>query len=107
MKKNKHHKRDDEQDLEVENSDAQAVEQKSDIVKVKMIFSQDKFYNDLNNPIFLKGKVYELEGADWIQRWEKRGGQIIDENVAAPLSDKEEKLEETKPHEANPAETKE
>lgn len=66
--------------------------------KVKMIFTENKFYNDLKNPIFEANKVYELEGADWIQRWLKRGGAIVDENTgdAIPMDgDKEEKVEET------------
>lgn len=47
-------------------------------VKVKMKFNEDKFYNDLNHPIFFKGEVYEVEGVEWIQRWLKRGGVIVE-----------------------------
>ena len=46
--------------------------------KVKMKFSEHKFYTDLNTPMFLAGKVYDVEGADWIQRWVKRGGEIVE-----------------------------
>jgi len=45
--------------------------------KVFMRFEENKFYNDQEKPIFEAGKVYELEGADWIQRWVKRGGEIV------------------------------
>lgn len=45
--------------------------------KVKMKFSKHQYYNDLNTPLFYQGEVYELEGADWIQRWIKRGGEIV------------------------------
>lgn len=47
--------------------------------KVLMRFSENKYYNDLENPIFEKGKTYVLEGAGWIQRWLKRGGEILDQ----------------------------
>jgi len=70
----------------------------SDSSKVKMIFTEAKFYNDSENPIFEPNKVYELEGADWIQRWVKRGGAIVDEKTNKPVpadGDKEEKVEET------------
>ncbi|TXG78097.1 hypothetical protein E6Q11_01700 [Candidatus Dojkabacteria bacterium] len=74
----------------------------SDGKKVKMIFKEAKFYNDLANPIFFPNKVYELEGQDWIERWIKRGGAIIDENTNEPVvmdSDNKEKVEETVVHE--------
>lgn len=47
-------------------------------VKVLMRFSENKIYNDLNKPIFYKGEVYELEGKAWIERWLKRGGEIVE-----------------------------
>ncbi len=81
-----------EQEEVVPASDAPAVE------KAKMLFTEDKFYNDLSNPIFEAGKVYELEGADWIQRWIKRGGAIVDKNTNEPMpmdGDKGEKVVET------------
>ncbi len=61
--------------------EVQAVEASSNpnIRKVKMTFSESKFYNDLSNPIYGPGKVYELEGEDWIQRWIKRGGTIVEQ----------------------------
>lgn len=46
--------------------------------KVKMRFTEAKFYNDLGKPMFEAGKIYELEGADWIQRWKNRGGEIVE-----------------------------
>ena len=51
---------------------------------VKMKFSEHKYYNDLNVPMFEAGKVYVLEGADWIQRWIKRGGQIVEGELEFP-----------------------
>lgn len=76
--------------------EVQAVEGSSNpnIRKVKMIFSESKFYNDLANPIFGPGKVYELEGDDWIQRWIKRGGTIVE----SESSDKQEKVDENIKH---------
>lgn len=70
----------------------------SDCSKVKMIFKEAKFYNDLETPIFKPGEIYELEGADWIQRWIKRGGAIVDQKTNEPVpadGDKGEKVEET------------
>lgn len=58
-----------------------------DKASVKMKFSENKFYNDLNSPIFEKDKVYLLEGADWIQRWLKRGGVVV-EDESAPVEAK-------------------
>lgn len=58
--------------------DAQEVENG----KVLMRFKNHQYYNDLGNPIFLAGEIYELEGAGWIQRWVKRGGEIISKEEA-------------------------
>lgn len=49
--------------------------------EVLMRFSENKFYNDLSKPEFEAGKVYRLKGADWIQRWLKRGGEIVTEEL--------------------------
>lgn len=46
---------------------------------VWMRFSEHKYYNDLNVPIFEAGVVYKLEGEMWIHRWMKRGGEIVAE----------------------------
>lgn len=70
-KKNKEKKK-------LEKSAAKQAEAESGSKKVLMRFSEDKFYNDSDNPIFEKGKVYELEGKDWIYRWMKRGGEIVE-----------------------------
>lgn len=59
---------------------AEASEEKT----VKMIFSEQKFFNNLNEPLFLKGKVYELQGFSWIERWQKRGGKILPSNTDLP-----------------------
>lgn len=53
--------------------------------KVKMKFATHQYYNDLDKPIFESGKVYELEGADWIQRWLKRGGVIVSGELPLPV----------------------
>lgn len=55
---------------------------------VLMKFTEHKYYNDLSTPLFYAGKVYELEGADWIQRWLKRGGEIIEGDVVVAKADK-------------------
>lgn len=52
--------------------------------KVKMTFKEHKYYNDMNNPMFYAGEVYELEGADWIARWIKRGGVIVEGALEIP-----------------------
>jgi len=52
--------------------------------KVLMRFKEDKFYNDLNTPIFKSGEVYEMEGSSWIQRWVKRGGEIVEGTIPMP-----------------------
>lgn len=65
--------------------DAAVIEKKDEVketsfpTRVKMRFSEHKFYNDLNNPIYLKGEIYDIEGADKIQRWLLRGGEIIED----------------------------
>lgn len=46
--------------------------------KVVMVFKEDKFYNDLSVPHFKAGEKYVIEGADQIQRWLKRGGDIVE-----------------------------
>lgn len=46
--------------------------------KVKMKFTENKFYNDMNKPMFHAGEVYEMEGVEWIQRWLRRGGIIVE-----------------------------
>lgn len=51
---------------------------------VKMKFNEDKFYSDLTVPHFEKGKVYEIKGADQIQRWLKRGGEIVQGGLDIP-----------------------
>ena len=50
--------------------------------KVLMRFEENKFYNDMDNPEFEAGKVYTLEGENWINRWLKRGGIIMTEDEA-------------------------
>lgn len=51
---------------------------------VKMKFYEDKFYNDPAKAHFEKGKVYEVKGADQIQRWLKRGGVIVEGQLEVP-----------------------
>lgn len=60
---------------------------KSDAMKVKMTFSENKFYNDLENPIYLAGKEYEIVGGDMIERWLKRGGTIVNGTVPSAKQD--------------------
>lgn len=58
---------------------------------VKMIFSEPKYYNDQDHPIFEANKVYELQGADWIERWIKRGGRVIEDDNEEDLQVAEQK----------------
>ena len=51
---------------------------------VKMRFKEAKFYNDLSKPLYLPGEVYQIEGADMIQRWLKRGGEIVEGKLEQP-----------------------
>lgn len=45
--------------------------------KVKMIFSKDMFYNDMNKPLYCAGKIYDVE-ENMVARWLKRGGEVVD-----------------------------
>lgn len=81
--------------------------------KVKMKFKEDKFYKDRHTPVFVAGRVYELEGAAWIQRWLIRGGEIVEDarppqkpavdpsviipKSGAPADDKKTETKETTP----------
>lgn len=81
MAKSKYYQKQQEQKL----SDEETPEK-----KVKMLFSEPKFYNDLHKPIFEAGKVYELEGAAWIERWKKRGGQVVEDTAGMPEAEQED-----------------
>ena len=54
---------------------------------VRMVFKEHKYYNDMDTPMFEAGKVYMLEGADWIARWLKRGGEIVEGELELPDHD--------------------
>ena len=43
-----------------------------------MVFKEDKFYN--LDVMYHKGVVYEIPD-DMVQRWLKRGGQIVEDEV--------------------------
>lgn len=60
--------------------------------KVKMKFKDNKYYNDLSNPHFYAGKVYEIEDKD-VQRWLNRGGEIVDGSLRMPKVSPKEILE--------------
>lgn len=77
-------------------------------VKAKMRFTEDKYYSDPNVVHFEKGKVYEVCGQDMINRWLKRGGEIVTEEMlkqeAKPKTVEtkvETKVEVKKPDEAS------
>lgn len=57
------------------------VKAEQDKVKVKMRFTEEKYYNDPNTPHFEKGKIYEVQGQDIINRWLKRGGEIVTDEM--------------------------
>jgi hypothetical protein len=44
----------------------------------KMKFPKDMFYTDMNNPLYRKGEVYEVEDR-MVERWLKRGGIVVEE----------------------------
>ena len=70
---------------------------------VKMKFSEDKFYSDPTKVHFEKGKVYEIVGADQIQRWVKRGGEIVSGELSAPEAvDNPSVVHQNKHNELNP-----
>ncbi len=78
--------------------------------KCLMRFKEHKFYNDLANPIFEANKIYELEGKDWIHRWLKRGGEIVESGKAEdassmpePEADPDKKAEDAQASEESPA----
>ena len=48
-----------------------------------MLFHQDGYYNDLTKPLYLKGNTYEIFGRDMINRWLKRGAEIVDKGDAS------------------------
>lgn len=48
---------------------------------VKMVFSEQKFYNDLNVPLYDANKVYDVP-LSMRDRWIKRGGQVLSEKEA-------------------------
>lgn len=75
---------------------AQAAKELNDSKKVLMLFPENMYYNDLDKPIFEKGKTYELEGADWIYRWKKRGGIVVEsaEKIAVPAKQDDVKTTE-------------
>lgn len=52
--------------------------------EVFMRFSTNQHYNDQNNPIFEAGKIYPMKGRDWIHRWLKRGGEIVEKPQGKP-----------------------
>lgn len=54
--------------------------------KVKMSFTEHKYYNDLNNPLYLAGEVYEIED-NMVERWLKRGGKIVSGEIKLAKQD--------------------
>jgi hypothetical protein len=54
--------------------------------KIYMKFSENKFYSDQKNPIFEAGKIYALDGWDWVSRWVKRGGEVLENAVSGAIS---------------------
>lgn len=46
---------------------------------MKMVFSEDKFYNDRNKPIYEAGKLCDVP-ANMVDRWMKRGGRPATES---------------------------
>jgi hypothetical protein len=65
---------------------------------VKMIFSRDMFYTDLEVPLYSAGKVYDVD-LKMRDRWIKRGGQIVSD-----LSKVEYRQKETLKHQEVPKE---
>lgn len=44
---------------------------------VKMVFAEDKFYNDPNVPLYKAGELYDIP-ENMVSRWLKRGGTIVE-----------------------------
>lgn len=68
----------------------------------KMIFAEEKFYNDQNVPLYNRGVVYEVEEC-MVGRWLKRGGKLVADlgteelNAMIALSHPQEEAKEEKP----------
>lgn len=54
----------------------------------KMKFFADKFYNDLNKPLYLAGQIYDVP-EDMVARWQKRGGVLVEDIPTLPTKAEE------------------
>lgn len=70
-----------------QNQNKTAPKPENSVNTVKMVFKEDKYYNDLNEPKYRAGIVYDIIGSDQIQRWLKRGGEIVEGQLEFPLPD--------------------
>ena len=70
--------------------------------KVKMRFKEDKYYNDVHNPLYRAGEIVEVE-ARMVDRWLKRGGEIIgqgsERNPVSPKVEEKKVVVDSKPKE--------
>lgn len=56
----------------------------------KMTFSKSMYYNDLQNPLYVAGPVYDVPN-EMVERWIKRGGVVVgDVAVDVPTPAKHE-----------------
>lgn len=64
--------------------------------KTKMIFTEDKFYNDLNKPLYLANTEYEIE-PQMVDRWLRRGGKIVTNETQVPEAPAQAPVETQEP----------
>lgn len=69
---------------EQRNQEKAQAREKADQQSVVMKFKDNKFYNDQEKPLYEAGKEYRIQGADMIQRWLKRGGEIVGGELEMP-----------------------
>ena len=73
-----------------------AVQELSGSPKVQMMFGKEVFFKSQTVPHFLPGKVYDVEARS-VDKWLKRGGQIVTGEmlpIQEPVESSEENTED-------------
>jgi hypothetical protein len=62
----------------------------------KMKFNRNMYYNDLVNPLYIPGVIYDVDNK-MVERWIKRGGEIVceEEKIEVPVETVKEKTDDT------------